>query len=276
MTTGITQSAGASTLCAIVFYGRVGSTLLVRTLNSHPLVLGLGEMFHPNGTSLHLTGSDYNVIATILAKDPELRGLRLAKPKAFLELLRIKIRKYLPEKHIVVFKVSFAQEEATGTGLLLDTECKKILLNRDNVLAMFASFEVARTSNIWHVSSLREESVDGIQFMDDVRPGQQTPIQFDSTAFDAFLAKVQKEYAAVRMEMRRSAQPYLEIRYEDLRRKDTLSRVAEFLKLPGELDPEMTGLVKLGKKRPLDNFANPDAVLKHMRRIGKSEWCETL
>lgn len=264
--------SGLPSLCAVYFFGRVGSTLLIRTLNSHPAILGLGELFHPNGPSLHLTGHDFTVVGRELSRNALLRELRVSNPREFLNVLSCSVKDQLPAKRLVALKISFAQEDAAKTGLLQDPACKKILLRRRNLLATFASFETARSSGVWHLSTRRDEACDGVQYQGSTSQNLSPQIIFNAEKFTAFCERVEEQYARVHSRLESARSLYIEIFYEDLLKAATLRKIADFLRVENLFTTEQTGLVKLGKSIPIDSFSNPEDVAAHLRKIGKPEW----
>lgn len=263
-------------LCPIFFFGRVGSTLMIRLMNSHPQIVALGELFNPDGTALHLTGSEYQIIGSSLTNNPEINNIRLTEPRRFIGWIHQVVKDKLPDKKILAFKISFNQEAVIDSGLLRCENCKIILLNRRNLLAMHASFEKAKKSGVWHITRKQEEARDGIVFLKihDNEDQEMVRIFFDPEQFSAFKRIVEEKYANAKRILLDSGYKYCEIDYEDLVSGQAYGDLLEFLELNGNFSLEDIGLIKMSRDRLLDEFNNQDDVIKYLQDIDRVAWCE--
>ena len=262
-------------LCPVFFYGRCGSTWLVKLLNSSRQVVAMGELFHPAAPALHLTGRDYHEVATLVLSQPELLRERLKRPAAFYNYLRNVVAIKWPDAEIFAFKISTTQEREVRTGLMHCSTYKPLLLNRRNVLAMYASFEIAKQSGIWHLTSEQNEATDdGIQYLGDKRNAGTAKVTFDEARFRSFVARVEADYRCARETMHAAGANFLEIWYEDLVSGQALPQIEDHLGIQWDMPRGRSGLVKLGSAQPLDHFQNPDDVRAYLQRIGKNAWAD--
>lgn len=262
-------------LCPIFFFGRVGSTLMIRLMNSHPQIVALGELFNPDGTALHLTGSEYRIIGSTLTNNPDMNQIRLTEPRRFIGWIRQAVKEKLPEKKILAFKISFNQEAAIDSGLLKCGNCKIIILNRRNLLAMHASFEKAKQSGVWHLTNREEEARDGIALKKNNEDEDQKEIRilFDHTQFSNFKRIVEEKYSSAKRTVLDSGYKYCEIDYEDLVSGQAYGVLLDFLELKGNFSMEDIGLVKMSRGALLDEFINQDDVIKYLQDIDRVAWC---
>jgi hypothetical protein len=138
---------------------------------------------------------------------------------------------------------------------------KKILLDRENFLACYASLRLAAATGVWHRTAANAQS-----------PVPATKVPFEADRFHAFAGLHLMARAAIVEALRKSGQPFLEITYEETLTPRGMDRVWGFLGLPASAD---TGSYLKTNERPLlDHFDNPEAVIAAARDLGRLDWLE--
>lgn len=124
----------------VISNARSGTSLLTETLNSHPEIVCHGEIFHPDLT-WHLKGDLANLSIE------EKNTLRLDHQEYIKRVFNQKSAKSVGAKMWQVQNPDFCEQ------VLQDKEFYKIIYERENKLAQFASGMLARQTGIWNLPS---------------------------------------------------------------------------------------------------------------------------
>lgn len=239
---------------AIIAAPRSGSTRLCDILGRHPSVACHLEIFHPDEVQAHFPRD--------LGLEIMNCALRDADPKAFLDKFLAHNEKWFHNRQRHGFKVMLNRNQLLMMlGVVCpDPRLAKIMLYRENLLAGYASVELATATGIWHRSGAE---------------GDGTPapkIAFDWDRFYSFAGEQIMARAAAEDAMRRSHQLFLPLQYEETLTERGMARVWDFLNLPPGRDE---GIYRKTNTRPLlDCFSEPDIVIRAARSVGRPDWLE--
>jgi len=267
------MGSSAPTWFAVLFHGRVGSTFLIRLLNTNPCVMAFGELFHEAGVGLPLLGERHRIATRFLAQQKDLVQLRLQEPERFLAQFRRTSEQAFRGKACFGFKLSFNQSAEANRNVLIDSSIRKIVLDRQNRLGMFSSYKVAQKTQIWHATSIPEEARSGVKLSE----GGAVPrerVVFDPAEFQAFCDRVDNQYAAVRNELHAKRERFLEVEYADLFQGEGAREIEAFLGLSGSLRFAEIGIIKVGTNNPLARFSNEQDVLSYLEQQNRLAWAE--
>jgi LPS sulfotransferase NodH len=226
----------------ILSMARSGTSLLSSTLNTHPAILCHGEIFHPE-PRWHLLGNLEQL------SDDEKRRLQ-AQPD-FVE------RVYAQDRPVVGHKMWYDQNPAVCDTLMADETISKIIYERENALAQFASGQLAYQTGIWD-----KEASDGTK-LTNVPSLQFIPAQFNQ--FIAFRTETFQRYHS------QSRGPVLNLTYRDIA-EGHFDIVLRFLgQAPVPLQPQKKKLYSsdiISRYRPEDH----DLIRSHLAAMGHPEW----
>lgn len=241
---------------AIIAMPRSGSTRLCDILGRHPTIACHLEIFHPAEVQAHFRDRSLEVM------DPVKRD---ANPRLFLDKFLAFNEESLKDsrKQRHGFKVMLDRNQLSVITEIVapDPRLRKIVLYRDNLLAVYASIEMAMATGLWHRTTGVEASK---------APDQK--IDFDWDRFFAIAGEQTLTRRAVEEAMHRSHQPFLPISYEETLTKRGMERVWNFLNVPPAEDE---GIYQRTYERPLiELFRNPERVTVAVRALGRAEWLE--
>lgn len=240
----------------IIAMPRSGSTRLCDILSRHPNVACHLEIFHPDEVQAHLP-RDAGLDIMDPVKRDENRKLFLDKFLAYNE------QTLKAGKQRNGFKVMLDRNQLSAVTEIVapDPRLKKIMLYRDNLLAGYASVEMAMATGLWH----RTTGADAPKEPD-------RKIDFDWDRFFSFAGEQALTRQAVEEAMHRSHQPFLPLSYEETLTRRGMERVWNFLNVPPTDDE---GVYKRTYERKLiDLFRNPERVAVAVRALGRPEWLE--
>lgn len=234
------------TVFSVIATPRSGSTLLYGLLDSHPELLCHYELFHPNEIALSLRFAER--IADTSA--------RAAGPLAFLDDLLGRYAYAYPQARALGFKVLLSplQIETALTPVATCRSIRKIVLDRRNRLAAYASVWTAMNTGLWQSQQ--------------PRPQAGRLLHFDEAHFTAYVEGA--DSAMARVSALLGEQDPLVLDYTDVVGPCLDERVLTFLEVsPAQLE---TSWVKTGPSCPLDAFDNPERVVAFVRASGRDEW----
>lgn len=230
----------------ILSNARSGTTLLAASLDKHPEILCRLEIFGRNGRALS---------ADELAR-------RNSDPLEF-------ARTMLEPDHgctRVGFKMWRDQDRAVCDHLLGRTDVAKIIVERHNKLAQYASLQIAKQSGVWTIpATLRQ-----VRQQQRRQEAQEFKADFDRLSFMAYLQLGQMLFD----HYRRSANgPCLQISYNELVR-DGLMPVLEFLGVARQASPFATE--RIHAANVVDRFKPQvhNEIVRTLAAIGRSDWLE--
>jgi len=233
----------------ILSYARTGSTLLCDVLGSSPQITCLYE-------ALNEKVEQYGEPAT-----DELKALRQSDVDEF--VTRIVGRS---ERPIFGFKIFPGHADDWLNRALLDPDWKKIVLYRQNVMAVHSSYLIARARGVWSDTAghrpLRP---------DETGHAHDHKLPFNPGAFDNFRRIYQSFYSSWLSRLAQSGQHYCYIEYNTMRNPRLLARVFAFLGAKPILDLQ-AATMKSGAMQLPSRYDNPEAVRAHLEKIGRLDW----
>jgi LPS sulfotransferase NodH len=230
----------------IVGSARTGTSFIADSLLRHEDVLMHGEPFQSENLDWHIREE---------VRDQLDLGLRQSDPRAFVD----RIFELNAGRAAIGCKILNGQNDVALDHACARTDIVKIFMRRENALAAFSSFIMARETNVWNL----QWPVEG--------PG--TKVRFVPEAFWDFMVWQTRRDVLLLRAM--AAQPglWLEVTYHP---KDMLSRlevVLSFLRLdPARL--QHSDYVRLNTSVIVDRFSNPEDVESMLRDIGHLDWRE--
>jgi LPS sulfotransferase NodH len=138
----------------LVSHQRSGSTMLIKSLSSHPQVIAHLELFLSDRIDFH-----YNDLDTVV--DPKTLYIRDQFPIEFLN--KLIFRGYETSIQAVGFKMfpetmNLNRFKSVWDWLNKDSSIKIIYLKRDNLLAVFTSLMVATKSGYYSIEDKKDRS----------------------------------------------------------------------------------------------------------------------
>ena len=176
----------------ILSVARSGTSLFTGSIHKHPDIYCHGEIFHPK-IHEHIR-NEYTNQFGIALRDHDPLGFARS------------VLSFSPNGEIVGFKLWHGQCPGVCDALLADPSVSKIIIERENKLALFSSGQLARASGIWNsqpgadISRLR-----GVQ------------AGFSRQAFFAFVRRTNNTFRHYRQEARG---PVLNMSYTEIARME--------------------------------------------------------
>ncbi len=227
----------------LISTARSGTTVVMRTLRSHPDVRAHEEIFHRKRTQ-----DDFS--ADFLANHDI--GLRETAPIQF----AYDILNHGDGHPCVGFKMWPGQERDTSDAILRDPDVHKIILERKNKLGGFSSQELARKSGVWHSNNGPAEAKEPLK------------LAFEEQRFRKFVRGQQRNFEQVRQ---KAEGPCLFFSYSDIL-NGQIGRIPPFLNL-NSADLEIP-LAKIHSNNLLDRFIpeDRDQVIAVLEDLGHADW----
>lgn len=239
----------------IIAMPRSGSTRLCDILGRHPAIGCHLEIFHPDEVQAHIPrDAGYEIMDT---------AKRDVNPKLFLDKFLAFNETWFKGRQCHGFKAMLNRNQLMAVTEIIapDPRLRKIMLYRDNLLAGYASVELAMTSGVWHRTN------------DAAPPGEPARrIEFDWDRFFAYAGEQVLTRRAVEEAMHRSHQFFLPISYEETLTKRGMERVWDFLNLPPSAHEGI--YLRTYERRVIDQFVNPERVALAVRALGRPEWLD--
>jgi len=221
----------------------MGSSALCDYLRSYDVVACHGEPFHPD--------VDSHILYDI--RDRLDLELRVMDPAGFVDQLYQMTIGY----PVVGFKTMKAHNEVAFAAILRDRNIRKIVLERSNHLAVYASRLLAEKTNIWN---------------DTVPVPEPDKVAFSEPDFELFVADIADTFAMVRRVLDESDQRYLDLRYDARSMNEAGERTIEFLGVNPRKGHRPIALAKLYSNNLLDRFTNPQDVTLTLARRSQMDW----
>ena len=238
----------------IIASPRTGSSHLVTQLSSHPDILCSGNSLQPDHVWLSWPKKDLGP-----SVKAELTELRARDSDAFLEKL---YTSGYGRSHIG-FKIFNRQNDAALGKLLVNSEVRKVVLYRKNVLANFASRLAARSNKEWSVQEGRP-----------VSPAP--PVRFDENEFVKFHNGYVGFYQDILGRLSRHRQSFHFIEYLDINEPLLFSGLVSFIGAdPAKLDtpaPLRAPQAKQNSPDILARFSNSADVADFLKRYELQHW----
>lgn len=227
--------------------GRSGTSHIIAMLRQTKGVFAQGEIFHED-VPTHISPD------VVRAVDISLRD---RDPRAFVDA----VLGYAPgDATAVGFKMWWNHNPDACRYVLEDESVRKIIVERSNRLAWFASNEKALATTIWNMPA--DKGLD--QKYRDARP------PFSAQRFADFAAWADGIFQSYR---RLSRGPVLECSYQDILDGLAYRKCTAFLDLEASVE-EPQGYLKLNGSDIVARFAESDrdAIVADLARIGRPEW----
>jgi hypothetical protein len=227
---------------------RTGSNLLQTTLECHPDVHFHGEIYSPKkawGVRMPLVKKILKSVGT------DLTAWRDDDPIRFLDW----VFEFSPKKRVVGFKMLLHHSPIVIDRLIADTEIKLIILERENRLATFSSYEIAKMTSVWHT----------------IQDQPKAPlITFNSVAFDRHCALVDDTYASINGRLK-GRPNVLNTTYTEVASGVSTDAILNFLGLRAGM-ALTSKLKKQNPSKPIERFENHFAVEQYLEQNGKQSW----
>ncbi len=234
----------------IVCSQRTGSTLLVQLLDAQKDVLCNGAAFeaHPRRMPLRW------------AKEPrliaELARLREVDPDAFLA----RVFAENEGRKSVGFKICPGHNDAMLDKLVLDPGVGKIVLLRENVLAVYSSAQIARQSGARRSSAQAGDS--------ESKP----PVEFDPNKFLRFWQRYAGYYRIVFERLNSTGQLFHLVYYTELNDTRFFDRVMGFVEAQPARGAAEVHNRKQNSSDILSRFSNPEVAEAFLRKQRLTGW----
>lgn len=228
---------------------RCGSGYLYTMLNSHSQMVVHGELFMPR---------------TIGATSGKLKRARLSGldwldydfrekyPLQFLE----NVMDFDPEVDFAGFKIFFPQNQEVLEYVIRSSDYKKLVLKRDNYLAMYSSSRTAKVTRQGKVKKGEEP--------------KRVKITFEIKDFERFQRRMNRYFKLGYSLLEKYNSHFMEVRYKELKDRDHINNVLDYL---GAYHAELeSDVVKRNPSHILDRFNNPEDVVEYMKKIGRQDW----
>ncbi|MCF8069622.1 MAG: hypothetical protein K9L30_13645 [Desulfobacterales bacterium] len=237
----------------IIASQRTGSNMLVSALENHPHVRCHGELFRRENVKM----SGALKILKLLTANFQSVEYRDTHYKEYLEAVNEKDGKGF----LFGFKLMFNQSEQAMNWLIQEPRIKKVLLFRENLLAMYASHQIAKATG-----------QGAVRVGGEVR---QAKVAFNPKHFKRFLKNHTKRYKEAKKQLKkRPASEWIEVGYPEICKIEKIAGVMEFLGVDANIAPIIISTVKRNSNNIVERFINPDAVIEHLKTIDRMAWAE--
>jgi len=238
---------------AIIAFPRTGSTHLTNLLHAQRDIFCNGEICHKRKVYVRWDKTDQD--AQVLS---ELAELRNRAPQMFLD--RIFAMDY--GRREVGFKIFEGQNKGIFTALLDNSEIKKIVLFRRNVLANYSSKLIALESGKYQLGKKAARR----------GPSDSPLVYFEGKAFVRFCRRYHRYYSNIMSRLREIGQYYYLINYEDINEPEVFANLLRFLG-SDVADAELQGrIIKQNPPHIVSRFANADDVEEFLRQHNLMHW----
>lgn len=225
---------------------RTGSSWMRTVLHAHPEVICFAALFRVGPWK----DDELDRLVGPVAEKYYDFEYRNAHP---LETLEAVIAAAPPVRHIGLKHMAGGKGEVRD-ALAADPVYRKIVLRRDNLLAVYASNQLVKATGQGNVRGEQEV--------------KRAPIYFDRAEFEAHCENYRRKYELLEKSCRGDM---IRVEYNRLRQGQDMVALADFL----GLEPEgMPG--GLTRKRSDDDivarFENPEEALAALREMGREDW----
>ncbi|MEM0907741.1 MAG: hypothetical protein AAGJ94_10285 [Pseudomonadota bacterium] len=235
----------------VIGAARTGSTLLMQIIQSSPDVKAHFELFHKN--VVHIDGVD---------RSDEIPQ-RDAQPFEWLDGVLSS-----SNKPMVGFKIFPNQNDEVLDALIEDDDVAKIVLFRENFLAVYSSLLISTARADWSQSADDATTLGKIDLKSHTWGNT---VEFDAADFQARYDAYIGFYRRSVKKLVNANQKFLFIEYAETLNEDLMRRIFPFL---GVAQPETisVNLKKNNTSRIMTRFSNRDAVKDYLTQVGKWDW----
>ncbi len=233
---------------------RTGSNMLVSVLDSHPSIRCHGELFRRK--NVKGVGA-----LKVLSEIDDVYASEEYREQHYREYLDA-VRSTEEDQNVLFgFKLMLNQAENARAEIVNDQAVKKVLLYRENALAVYASNLIARATG------------QGVAIVG--REIKQAKVGFDEERFEKFLRNYVSRYEEVRNQLRkRPRSEWMELSYVNACKPEGIEKVLGFLGGNSKGIALSSKTAKRNSSVIVDRFSNPEIVKDHLKKIGRSEWAE--
>lgn len=237
----------------IIASARTGSTHLTNLLHAQSDIFCNGEICHKKKVYVRWDKVDRDT--QVLA---ELATLRDRDPQKFLD--RIFAMNY--GRREVGFKIFAGQNKAVFNTMLENTEIKKIVLFRRNILANYSSKLIAAENGRYQLG--KRHAREGLQ--------DSPAVRFDEKEFNNFCRRYNRYYDNILEQLRQSGQFYYFMNYEDINEPQIFGNLLRFLGSDVSHRKFEGRIVKQNPPHVVSRFANVADVEDFLRRRKLQHW----
>lgn len=230
---------------------RTGSTLVIQVANASPEVTAFYELMHPKQLLIH--GAERNDLI------PERDGA----PMKFLNNLFA-----AEDSSCVGFKLFDGHNDAVLKNAIQSPHWHKMVLFRENFLAVYSSNLISMKKNVWSSSS---QAAAKLGQVDTNQNTWTETVTFDAEDFDARHRRYLAWYRRATDMLNEHNMPYLFLRYSELLSEPLVRRVFSFLGVSQPAEIQIS-IQKNNTSIIVDRFENQEEVMRHLEKIGKIDW----
>lgn len=234
----------------IIAAPRTGSNWLCARLRAQPDVWCHGEVFHPGKVWIR-TPSEYDPFGD--AYQAELRAIREIDRVEFLNRI---FGLSFGRSH-AGFKIFEGHGDREAFKLAKDQSLAKVILSRNNFLAVYASRLVA----------LQTRAYSAEQMLRVERP----PVFFSKEEFSKYRSANAGFYSRILSRLDQTEQPYFGIRYDQVGTVQGIAALLKYLGARTDVMPDSTPDVR-GSSDILSRFSNPEVAEAYLREHGLMHW----
>ena len=227
----------------VLTFPRTGSSWLVDTLDSHPRIAAYDELLYGAGGAPAHARSDLSNFVDYRFRSVWVERLAVLRRLTYLRA----VYRRRPGVQAVGFKLMYLQARSNPglLPLLALRRARAIHLVRANLLAAAISYDVARSTGVFHP-----------------RRGETTPsalVRLDTDRLIARLEGMALDISRARSWLERLRFPRIEVVYEELaaRPKETLAEILRFLGVGRPVDGLRSQLVRSSDEQSLLRVENP-------------------
>ena len=223
--------------------------MLVSALRTHPEIVCYGELFRKNKKEFK------GPLKIIEELDPYFHDEKVQQEKwrDFLDEVAAKSLEF----RFMGYKLMLNQNAVVLRGMINDPSCKKILLKRDNVLAVYSSEKIARVTGQGSAGRFAEVKTAKVEFV---------PSEFDS-----FESKYEQRYSQIEQELTQADPAYFKTTYTELCKPQGIKSVIAFIGAD-KLNKWKIPTKKRNTSNILDRFTNPEVLLEYLTLTSKQSW----
>jgi LPS sulfotransferase NodH len=235
---------------AIMSTPRSGSSHLVFTLEAHPDVACLGEIFNTHGGAMRRLG----------IKSKQMIQMCANEPLQYLEEVTKLWEEREDAKPVFGFKMMLHHDPRVIEHIVSNADWKIILLRRQNVLAQWSSLQIAKVTGEWGSKKKKMREKAGIE-------EPTTRIEFKAKTFENYDQKLETRYGAI--SKRLTGHQLFEVATEEIdKRRD---EILAFLAVdPSQAKPAPGVGERQNSKTLEDRFTNYDDVVAYAKEHGLS------
>lgn len=235
-----------STPFFVLTFPRTGSSWLMDTLDSHPRVAAYDELFYGAGGAPAHARNDLSNFVRYRSRSVWAQRLAVLRRLAYLRV----VYRHRPGVEAVGFKLMYVQARSNPglLPLLAFRRARAIHLIRANLLDAAVSYDVARSSGVFHAP--RGETIPSAL------------VWLDTDRLFARLEGMALDILRARSWLEQFRFPRIEVAYEDLaaRPEETLEEILRFLGIGPPVDGLHSQLVPSTDQPSLRRVENPDEV----------------